>query len=208
MPVPYNCHMTRRSAVYCLRVGDKFYIGASIKIGSRRTTHFADLKSGKHACPPLQEAWNQKPEPRLRMDVLEFVEDPAELPAREQWWIDFTDQHPARCNVLTRVCMREQWQDPGFRKKMSELSSGRHTPETKAVQRAAWTGSGNPRARACWFDLAGVRLEFGSAAEAARNFGVPKNTLDNYMQGRRRWPVAGGRHTHQHLTGLTGGYLK
>lgn len=208
MPVPYNCHMTRRSAVYCLWVGEKFYIGASAKIGGRKAKHFRALKDGNHPCPPLQEAWNLGPEPKLRMDVLEFVEDPMDLPAREQWWLDFTDRHPDRCNVLTRVCMREQWQNPAFRHKMSWLSRGRHTPATKEAQRAAWTGSGNPRARRCWFALGGERLEFGSVSDAARSFGVRKDILENYLRGRLRWPVEGGLHKHHHLTGLTGGFLE
>ena len=208
MPVPYNCHMTRRSAVYCLWVGEKFYIGATAKIGGRKTKHFRALKDGSHHCLPLQEAWNLRPEPKLRMDVLEFVEDPTDLPAREQWWLDFTDRHPDRCNVLTRVCMREQWRDPAFRQKMSRLSRGRHTEATRAVQRDAWLGANNPGAKACWFELGGRRYEFGSVAEAARELGVTKDVLENYLGGKSRWPVEGGRHTNRQLTGLTGGFLE
>lgn len=66
----------------------KFYVGSTIKAKERFRTHRRKLRAGKHHCPHLQQAWNKYGEDAFVFKVIAVVDDPSELHAVEQVFLD------------------------------------------------------------------------------------------------------------------------
>lgn len=81
--------VSRRSGVYQIlnRTTGDLYVGSSLTIGQRWTTHRRQLNLGTHPNPHLQNAWTKYGAEAFEFSVLEFTE-PGCIVEREQHWID------------------------------------------------------------------------------------------------------------------------
>lgn len=77
-----------KSGIYCiLNVSNrKRYIGQSVDIGKRKSSHFSALKYGRHFNRHLQQAYNKHGDCVFEFKVIEFCETWL-LDERESYWI-------------------------------------------------------------------------------------------------------------------------
>ena len=68
-------------------VNGKVYVGSSRNIPKRRAEHLRFLRNGNHHSPHLQAAWDSYGRDAFAFEVLEPVEDPIWLEAREATWM-------------------------------------------------------------------------------------------------------------------------
>ena len=66
----------------------KFYVGSTVKIKDRFRTHRRKLRNNIHHCRHLQNAWNRDGEENFVFRVVAVVENPDELHAVEQTFLD------------------------------------------------------------------------------------------------------------------------
>ncbi len=64
------------------------YIGSSVDVASRWTSHKRELRQGCHKNGLLQEAWDQWGHTAFQLQILERVGERKELEAREQHYLD------------------------------------------------------------------------------------------------------------------------
>lgn len=116
-----------KSGIYkivCLKTG-KFYIGKSVNIEVRFRKHKYDLKIGKHGNSYLQRSFDKYGIENFKMEIIErcnkeFLFD------REHFWITKLKSYDAKIgfNILKEKdhgkSMVERWNDPSYKKKMSE----------------------------------------------------------------------------------------
>ena len=90
------------SGIYMIwnNVSRKFYIGSSINVYYRWTTHKRLMSIGKHPNIKLQNTFNKHGGDTFEFFVLELVEDKNNLLIREQYWIDFI---PPIFNIIRDV---------------------------------------------------------------------------------------------------------
>lgn len=68
---------------------DKFYIGQSCNLRTRKATHFRELKNGTSKNPLMQQAFNHYGENAFFFEVLEHVDkDAVKLAIAEKQWLD------------------------------------------------------------------------------------------------------------------------
>lgn len=79
-----------KNVIYKIRniVNGKFYVGSTVDARVRFQSHKRRLKKGTHQSPHLQAAWDKYGEECFKFEVVEVVEDPANLLAAEQVWLD------------------------------------------------------------------------------------------------------------------------
>jgi len=79
-----------KNVIYKIRnvVNGKFYVGSTIDARVRFQTHKRRLKKGTHQSPHLQAAWNKYGEDCFKFEIVEHVDDSANLLAAEQHWLD------------------------------------------------------------------------------------------------------------------------
>lgn len=77
--------MKNESGVYCVLIPDsqKIYVGSSIHVRDRLSTHKSNLKRGKHDNKHLQRSYNKHG--NAFFFILEYCNN---LQSREQFWID------------------------------------------------------------------------------------------------------------------------
>jgi group I intron endonuclease len=68
-------------------VNRKVYVGSSRNIHKRRSEHIRHLRQGRHHSCHLQAAWGLYGQEAFRFEVLERVDDPLWLEARETAWM-------------------------------------------------------------------------------------------------------------------------
>lgn len=116
-----------KSGIYkiiCLKTG-KIYIGKSVNIEVRFRKHRYDLKIGKHGNPYIQRSFNKYGIENFKMEIIErcskeFLFD------REYFWITKFKSYDEKIgfNILKEKdygkSMIERWDDPSYKKKMSE----------------------------------------------------------------------------------------
>lgn len=228
---PYDPKFCNQAGTYRVDVGPKFYIGSTTRLGSRHSSHRADLAAGRHPNKSLQAAWNEYQD--FRFTVLTLIpakdcdegRDHAErLKFHEQLLLDQLFSDPACCNASENSryntgisgVMKTKWLDPEFRvaasRRLREGRQGRPaSQETRAKMSSAKLGSRNPRSRKCWVQLPGKpRVEYACVTSAAAAIGVKQQLLDLWLTGGSPWPGSGPRKprpANRHLTGLSGGYL-
>lgn len=66
----------------------KTYIGSSINIKRRFTTHKYHLNKNGHHCEHLQRAWNKYGKEYFKFEILEILNDNIDLEKEEQKWLD------------------------------------------------------------------------------------------------------------------------
>jgi group I intron endonuclease len=108
----------------------KFYIGSSTKLKQRWAQHRKGLMANRHANKALQNAWNKYGEDSFTFRVLELVDDPSQLLAAEQRWIDETGACRVGYNIrITAESNAGLRQSEETRRKMSLAHTGRkHGP--------------------------------------------------------------------------------
>lgn len=74
-----------RLGVYCVTIGDKFYIGSCIDFAGRANEHVRKLRNGRHTNPKMQAAWDTSE--TFDMELIEACH-PDELLTLEQQYID------------------------------------------------------------------------------------------------------------------------
>ena len=86
-----NYTHTHCAGIYLIRnlITHDLYIGSSVKISKRWHAHRLSLRSGTHANPKLQSAWNKYGEYNFDFTIAEVLEDVELLIPREQDWIDW-----------------------------------------------------------------------------------------------------------------------
>lgn len=75
-------------AIHCLANGRR-YVGSSINIENRWSTHRSELNLNKHYSADLQKDYNLHGKDQIVYSVIEYVEKDTNLKRREQYWIDF-----------------------------------------------------------------------------------------------------------------------
>ena len=78
----------KRSGIYRIANGGKYYVGSAINIQRRFAQHISALRSSRHHSIKLQRAWDKYGEAEFVFEVIEDVADRAMLLEREQHWID------------------------------------------------------------------------------------------------------------------------
>jgi group I intron endonuclease len=79
----------KAAGVYQIKnlVNGKIYIGSSVTLSVRYSTHLKNLRQGTHVNPKLQSSWNKHGETSFEFSVLEYC-DPKETFEMEQSYID------------------------------------------------------------------------------------------------------------------------
>jgi len=79
-----------RSGVYKITntVNGRFYVGSTVSLGNRRSSHISTLSKGRHRNYKLQKDWRVYGEGSFIFEILEFVRDRTKLVEREQYYFD------------------------------------------------------------------------------------------------------------------------
>lgn len=64
------------------------YIGSTVNFSQRKRRHLNDLKKGSHSSAFMQRDYEKCGVEAFEIRVIEQVESPSNLIAREQFWID------------------------------------------------------------------------------------------------------------------------
>lgn len=80
------------SAIYQIRnsVSGRVYVGSAVNVEQRWACHRHRLRKGNHHSIAMQRSWNKHGAEVFVFEILECVQ-PADLIAREQYWIDALD---------------------------------------------------------------------------------------------------------------------
>lgn len=90
--------------VYAIKstIDKRMYIGSSKNVRSRTSTHFHNLKHGKHSSKHLQKFYDKYGAEKLTVEILENC--PIEkLIEREQYWMDYISNRRSR-SLLFNAC--------------------------------------------------------------------------------------------------------
>lgn len=127
-----------KSGIYAIThaATGRVYVGSALKFSRRWAVHRHGLKAGNHRSKRLQAAWDEFAADAFTFSILEFVDDPANIIAREQHWLDHFDAScPSRgfnaCPVAeSRLGMK---MPESAKAAIGRASRGRKlTPEQKA----------------------------------------------------------------------------
>jgi group I intron endonuclease len=79
-----------KSGIYKITntINSKFYIGSAVNFNKRWFAHQNELKFNKHHCKHLQSSYTKHGKNCFIYEILEIVEDIANLINREQYWMD------------------------------------------------------------------------------------------------------------------------
>lgn len=131
------------SGVYVIRnaVNGKRYIGHSVDVYQRWRVHRHNLNQGNHHSTYLQRAWNKHGSAAFVWTVIERVENPSQLVAREQHWINHfaayershgynrapTAKSPfgIKRSARTRALLRARFAEPDVRARRSAAQQKR-----------------------------------------------------------------------------------
>lgn len=157
------------------------YAGSTDDLARRAKEHFSMLRHGKHSCEPLQEVFNQDPNPenyQLRCRVTNTRDEAFGI---EENLLDQLRPTGRLLNVAddVRCSTRGRSMSPHQRQQLSEIKTGKKDSEQTRLKKVEIlrtlhkTGSDNPAARGITVD--GVR--YPTINEAAQSLGVEKSTL-------------------------------
>ena len=99
--------MQKQKGIYKITniLNGKYYIGSSIDLNSRKNQHFRKLKTNRHHCIHLQNAWNKYGEENFKWEVVELLNDLnlVEIRKIEQNYIDADFDNQYNHFVVLRV---------------------------------------------------------------------------------------------------------
>lgn len=107
------------------------YVGSSVDIEKRWSSHRSRLRCGAHPNIHLQRAWDACGGDAFEWRIIEELEDGCDLLAREQYWLDRYLENPCTCYNFARDTQ-------------SPFRGRNHSNETKCKMSAA--AQGNQRA--------------------------------------------------------------
>lgn len=196
-----------QSGTYIVRCGTVFYVGSSTNLLSRRRGHNWELRRGFHSNEKLQKAFNESGDfqftPVDHIDRCAGEPDEAfrkRLRDAEQQLLDFYAMDTGLANKSRSAfgpdngdLLRKRWEDPRYRKLMSDHMKGRvFSEETKRKMSKAKQGVGNPKARSVEVDCPdGTKKHFPTVTDAAGFFGVSQQLMDQWLKGITAWPGTG-----------------
>jgi group I intron endonuclease len=135
-----------KSGIYIIRhrASGRVYVGSAVDIADRWGGHKRDLTRGTHRNPKLQNAWNKYGAGAFVFEVVERVDDAADLIAREQHWLDLTGaalDDRAGYNIAPRAGSQFGVRfAPEVRARMGAPRGRKLTPEHRAKVAAALRG--------------------------------------------------------------------
>ena len=133
-------------------VTEDFYVGSAVKPKRRKWEHWAALKKGTHHCVALQAAWNTFGEDAFEFDVIEIVENEAQLLLVEDTHLlqhagqahcyntALTTQQPASSTPSVRAKIKTAMQRLYVDKQNHPRFGKRHSEETKNKVSVSRTG--------------------------------------------------------------------
>lgn len=136
--MPYAKDMT---GIYCIRHGDKFYVGQSTVIKRRFSNHRIELTKGVHCNQKLQRSANKYGISSLEFEIIEIC-DVNLLTEREQYWVTTLDSIKHGYNICDPIePSRNRVVSDAMKKRLSDLAKTRPCPllwpDTIAKCRAA-----------------------------------------------------------------------
>jgi hypothetical protein len=227
----YEPKFCNQAGTYRVDVGPKFYIGSTTRLGSRHSSHRADLAASKHPNKALQASWDEHRD--FRFTVLTLIPEKdydrgrdhvERLKFYEQRLLDenFVDPNccnaseSSRYNTTISGVMKAKWLDPEYRtnslRKIREAREARPVgPETRERMAASKRGLAGVAARPCVLILPGssTELAFESVTEACKFVGVSQQAMRGWLEGKTAWPGRGQRISKvTRLAGLRGRYIE
>ncbi len=130
------------SAIYSITniINGKRYIGSTIDLKKRWRCHYNYLHNIKHPNPHLQNAWSKFGERCFVFEVLEYVQDVADLITTEQYYLDWMNVCDPKYGYNIRLkadSMLGTKRSDEVRRKLSKshigkpVHGGKHTEESK-----------------------------------------------------------------------------
>jgi len=119
--------------IYCIRQGNKFYVGQAVNIQRRWMRHKNELNSGKHSNKHLLNAWNKYGAGAFEFEIIEIC-DKSMLLEREDYWITVLDsiQTGFNCKIASTTLLGKQMNEC-VKEKISRAHMGKiKSPETCA----------------------------------------------------------------------------
>ena len=170
----------------------RMYVGQTIRFRGRFNSHRVQANAGKHCNPHLQRAWTKYGEAAFRFDVLEVVDDPEQLTAREQHWIDATGAVERGFNMCPAAgsCLGRAMSDEHKAKISAKAKARGVTPEQIATMRAARPAivSDETRAR---LSAAGMGRVFSAETKAKISAAHKGRVLDRERVEKQRASLTG-----------------
>jgi len=123
-----------KSAVYCIRnlINEKRYVGSAVHFQKRWSAHRVALRKGSHPNIKLQRAWNKHGESVFVFEVLEQVENKADLIVAEQKWIDVYHAATVGYNIAPKAgSSLGRKASPETKVKLSQAHKGKKFSEEK-----------------------------------------------------------------------------
>jgi len=118
------------SGIYAITHTDskRVYVGSAVKLSKRWRAHRGMLRKANHPSRFLQRAWTKYGEEAFDFSVLEVVDDPNTLIAREQFWID-------------RLCAADRPTGFNIRANAGSMLGFKHSEKSRNSMRKAKLGT-------------------------------------------------------------------
>lgn len=132
------------SAIYAIvnQSTRDMYVGSAVAVNRRWSVHKCQLRSGKHHCKHLQNAYAKYGESGFDWEIIETVADKNNLIGREQFWLDFF-QPSYNKRKIADSCLGVK-RSIESRQKMSMSQLGRKQSEETKLKRSI-SLKGKPR---------------------------------------------------------------
>jgi len=133
------------SAIYAIvnNVTRDMYVGSAVAVNRRWAAHMCNLRKGKHHCEHLQNAFRKYGAEAFDWEIVQFVEEKADLISREQFWIDFFKPSYNK-RKIANSCLGVKRSEQA-RENMRQAQLGRkQSPELVAKRTAALKGRPRP----------------------------------------------------------------
>jgi len=150
MPTSQDSTSTPKAGVYCITctANGRYYIGSAVNLIARERLHRINLKAGNHHSRYLQNAWNKYGPDAFEWSVLEYVDDPSRLIAREQVYIDTLDSVQSGFNIAPKAgsCLGVK-HTAETRVRLSEIAKAEgRTPSSEAIAKSVAVNKSRKRA--------------------------------------------------------------
>ena len=133
------------SAIYAIvnQTTRDMYVGSAVAVNRRWNAHRCNLRKQKHHCKHLQNAFAKYGETNFDWEIIEYVNDPANLIEREQFWLNFF-QPAYNKRKIADSCFGVKRSEES-RQRMAQAQLGKkQSAETIAKRSAALKGRARP----------------------------------------------------------------